>query len=931
MSKPERVRVGRNDPKGKAPSWHQQKKPAAQPTPQRRYTARTPLSFYALKDMLRRISSHKNFPDMVAIGIALTSLAIAFPSFPLAVIIPLILATMLITMIHPLMGLMVFLFETLPIIIYQAPLLGWLSMIFISVSLFLGYRHYRTILFVYIMTMLPLSFLGSFLEMPAFFLGVLFIGLKRSSVSIIVILLLIVVFSSLSGIQNSGPFAYDSVSAHSSFGTNPAVAYLTANKSGTSLADFGQGFGTAFASFLSTPVLANVGTAFQLAGIAIYGDVDFIGLQIFIWLITVFIVSNFASKSRSVYKGTQASAFGLILLISYIAFTSLSGLQISPAVILGFFLAPLLYLLMESNGVNIVRTLDVAKQDFIEKFNEGVEEIAANARETLNDVANYDQTKEELKAAILAPIEHREISGAYNVKPAKGILLFGPPGTGKTLLMRALSNEIRGRFFYVKTSSLISPFQGESASRLAKIFATVKKHPPAILFFDEIDAVAGSRELKESDESRQLLSTLLGEMDGFQKIEGIVIVGSTNIPNTLDPSIMRPGRFDKIIYMSLPDEDGRGKIFKYYLSKLPIAKEMDFAKLAKMSNRYSGADIKNVCDEVARMVSEDAIKSNKVLEITMDDLISVISQTKPSTTISQLETYNTFKMDYERRMHPEKFVEEKAENLSISDVVGLENAKKAIYEAIEVPMMHPELIKKYDIRSTKGILLFGPPGTGKTMLMRAVASDIGDVKMFVLSGAELSKYGLERAVLTIKQTFDRAKENAPSVIFLDEIDSLLPIREKSSMLGVEITSEFLQEMDGIKGSGDVVVVGATNRPDALDPALLRGGRFDKLIFVQPPNKTDRVLLFERNLKKAPISKDMNFDKLGDITSGYTGADIANICRQAKMNALEESIDASKEVEITTDDLLDIINNTRPSAPNISMSAYLTFLSRYGRE
>ncbi len=931
MSKPGKVKAGRGNAKRKTSQWNQDTSPHPTAPSQRKYVSITPLSFYSIKDIMKRFSGHKNFPDMIAVGMAMTSLAIAFPSFPLPVIIAMILATMVVTFLYPLAGLMAFLFESLPIIIYQAPLLGWLSMIIISVSLFLGYKHYRTILFVYIMTLLPLSILGSFLEIPVFFIGVLFIGLKRSAVSILVILLLIAVFSSLSGIQNTSPMVYDSVSMHSMLMGNPAILFLTANKSGTNMANFASGFDSAFSAFVSTPVITNVGNAFMLAGLSIYNDIGFIAIQMFTWLITIFVVSNYVVKSRSPFKGAEASVFGIIILASYLVLSSISNVQISPAVIFGFFLAPLVYLVIESKGINLVRTLDVAKEDFIQQFNDGVEEFVGNARETLKDVANYDQTKEELKTAILAPIEHREISGAYNVKPAKGILLFGPPGTGKTLLMRALSNEIRGRFYYVKTSSLLSPFQGESSAKLAKIFATVRKHTPAILFFDEIDAVAGNRESNNSDESRQLMSTLLGEMDGFQKIEGIVVVGSTNIPNMLDPSIMRPGRFDKIIYMPLPDEDGRRKIFRYYLSKLPISGDIDFTKLAKTTNRYSGADIKNVCDETARMISEDAIKSNKVLEITTDDLLSVIGQTKASTSLSQIETYTSFKMDYERRMHPEKFIEDKSDGILIDDVIGLENAKKAVYEAVEVPMIHPELIKKYDIKGTKGILLFGPPGTGKTMLMRAVASEIGDVRMFVLSGAELSKYGLERAVLTIKQTFDRAKENSPSVIFIDEIDSLLPSRDKSSMLGIEITSEFLQEMDGIKETGSVVVVGATNRPDSLDPALLRGGRFDKLIFVQPPNKTDREKLFQKNLQKAPLSEDIDFSRLADVTSGYTGADIANMCRQAKMNALEASIDSGKETGITMEQLLDIINNTRPSAPNISMGTYLGFLSRYGRE
>ncbi len=895
----------------------------------RPYKLTFPLTFYWIKDMLRQLIGYKNFPDAFAVFFAIASMAIAFPSFPLIILIPLIVLTVVLTMIHPLVGLMALIFESLPMLVYQAPLLGWISMIFASIALILGYRHYRTITFIVVLIILPLSYVGAYLEIPAFIFGVLYIGLRRSLASVVVITLLVAMLSGVTGLQISGPIAFNATLAHASIAQNPDVQYLVPTKTATTLSDFGKEFGTAVATFAGFGVSGQIFQGIGLGFSAIASQVPILMIQMVLWLIAVFAISNYAVKSRSAYKGVRSSLFGVIILASYLGFSFLIGTSIDPLVILSFLLTPILYFILEYNGLNVVRTLDVVKQDFLGGFSENVEELTSGAKETLDDVADYTQTKAELRAAILAPIEHREIAGAYNVKPTKGILLFGPPGTGKTLLMRALSNEIRGRFFYVKTSSLITPFQGESSGSLSKIFATVKKKPPAILFFDEIDGIASSRQLKESDESRQLLSTLLAEMDGFQKVEGVVVVGSTNAPDILDQSIMRPGRFDKIIYMPLPDEQGRADIFKYYLKKLPASKDINTKKLAALTTRYSGADIKNICDETARIVSEDAIKSNKVLEITEKDIISTISQTKASTSLSQIETYTQFRLDYERRMHPEILQKEEQE-ITLDDVVGLENAKKAVYEAIEVPILHPSLVKKYDIRNVKGILLFGPPGVGKTMLMRAVSSQIGNVRMLILSGAEVSKYGLERAVLTIKQIFDRARENAPAVIFVDEIDSLLPPREESGMLGVEITSEFLTEMDGIKDTGNVVVVGATNRPDSLDPALLRGGRFDRLILVQPPNKADRAKIFEKNLNKAPLAKDVDFERLADETSGYTGADIANICRQVKMNALETSIESSQDVEITLEELLQQIDETRPSAPNVVMGEFVSFLSRYGR-
>ncbi len=895
----------------------------------RPYKLTAPLTFYWLKDAARQVVSHKNFPDAVAVTFAIASMAVAFPSFPLPIVAVLLVATVALTTLSPLAGLMALIFETLPMLIYQAPLLGWIALFFASIALFLGHRHYRTITFIFVLAILPLSVFGAFLEIPAFILGTLYIGLRRAAVSAVVIVLLVAMLSGMTGIQNTGPIAFNAAAAHLSIASNPDIQYVTPSSVGATLSDFGQKFSAAGSTFFGLDVAGQIFPGIDMAIEAVASQGLIVALQVVLWLIAVFAISGYAARSRSSYKGMQSSLFGAILPASYVGFSLVAAIPLDPIVVLSFIATPIIYFVLEYNGLGLVRTLDVVKKDFLSRFGEGMEELTSGARETLDDVANYAQTKKELKEAVLAPMEHREIAGAYHVKPTKGILLFGPPGTGKTLIMRALSNEIRGRFFYVKTSELVSPFQGESSVNLSAIFAAAKKSPPAILFFDEVDGIASSRELKESDEARQLLASLLSEMDGFQKVEGVVVVGSTNAPNLLDMSVMRPGRFDKAIYMPLPDRKGRVEIFKYYLKKLPSSKEIDVAKLAALTKRYSGADIKNVCDETARLVSEDAIKTNKVLEITEADLVGTIAKMKPSTSIAQVEAHVQFKLDYERRMHPE-MVEAEERSVAFDDVVGLEGAKKAVYEAIEVPMLHPALLRKYDIKNIKGILLFGPPGVGKTMLMRAVSSRIGEVRMLMLSGAELSRYGLERAVLTIKQTFDRARENAPAVIFVDEIDALLPTREGASMLGVEMTSEFLQEMDGIKEMGNIVVVGATNRPDKLDPALLRGGRFDKLILVQPPNERDRAEIFEKNLSKVPLDADVDFGKLGERTSGYTGADIANLCRQAKLNALQKSIETSEEVKVTMDDMVKQVEATRPSAPNVVMGEYMNFLSRYGR-
>lgn len=901
------------------------KKPEEKAEERYRYSY-IPISFYWLKDIIRGFLSHKNFPDALAIAFATFSVSIAFPFFPPILLIPLILITFVITMVSPLSGLMAMLFETLPMFIYQAPLLAWILTLFVSVSLFVGYKHYRTVTFIYALIMLPMSYLGYYLEVPAFIIGILFIGFRRSIVSTIIIILLVAMLSGLTGIQNSAPIVYNAASAHNSL--TKSASYMVPSMTLPSIGQFPYAFASALSTFFSLNIATQIFNGFGIALSSIAYNIEFSALQIIVWLFVVFAMTNYVIKSRSAYKGTESSIFSFIMLGMYIFLTYYTGVPRNNTLILSFLATPLVIFFLEFNNIEVVRALSVMKQDFLGKFGEAFQDLTSGTKETLNDVANYDETKKELREAILAPIEHREISGAYNVKPAKGLLLFGPPGTGKTLIMRALSNEIRAKFFYVKTSSILSPFQGESAQTLSKIFSTVRKNVPAVLFFDEIDGISPKRSEQESDSGRQLLSTLLSEMDGFQKLDGVVIVGSTNVPELIDEGLLRPGRFDKIIYMPLPDKSGRAKIFNYYMSKLPIGNDISYSKLAELTNRYSGADIKNICNEVARQVADEAVKQRKVLQVTMADVVRIIKLTKPSTSIANLDKYNQFKIDYERRTHPE-LISTKEGNVTLDDVVGLEDAKKALYEAVEIPILHPNLIKKYDVQSIKGILMFGPPGTGKTLLMKAVADELDGVSLIIMSGAELAKNGIENSLSEIKDTFNRARENAPCILFVDEIDALLLSRSTASEFSIKVTSEFLQELDGMKSSSGVILVGATNRPEKIDPAVLRPGRIDKFIFVPPPGAKEREEIFKENLIKAPIAKNLEFKKLSEETEGYTGADIANICRQAKLTALEKNLADSSESEIKLKDILDVVHSMKPSAPSSTLGNYMNFLSLYG--
>ncbi|MCL5675413.1 MAG: AAA family ATPase [Candidatus Marsarchaeota archaeon] len=897
--------------------------------PIKRERTHVPLSIYWIKDFLRDFVNHNYFPDSVLSVFALASLALAFPFYPILVIVPILIAVFFLSRFHPLIGLMLLLFSTLPMLIYQAPLLAWIFTLLITISLIAGYRHYRTITLVYALFSLPFSPIGVILEIPTFVFGILFVGFKRGLVVAALTIILASAFSGLTNIPLNGPIIYNTSSFSAAAAGNPALPFLEPSSPAPSLYSFPSALASIGGKFINFKSDEYIFNSISLFIEAIYVNIFTVVVQMLVWLFVVFTISSYVIKSRSAYKGAEASIYSIIILISYFALAFFLRYASDFNVWISFIITPPFILALEFNDIKVVRALEVMKQDFLGKFGEAFEELANGSRETLDDIGNYEETKEELRNAVLAPIEHREIAGAYNIKPAKGILLFGPPGTGKTLIMRALSNEIRARFFYVKTSSILSPYSGEAAQALSKIFTMARKHAPSVLFFDEIDGIAAKRDAQESDSSRQLLSTLLSEMDGFQKIEGVVVVGSTNVPQMLDPSIMRPGRFDKVIYMSLPDEHGREQIFMKCAEKYPVSNTFDYEKLAQATSRFSGADIANVMAESARMVSEIAIKNVKVLKINTADVLSVIKATKPSTSLSHVAEYERFKLDYERRMHPER-QEKDEEGVKFSEVIGLAEVKKAVREAIEIPLLHPELIKKYGISRISGILIFGPPGTGKTMLMNAVANEIGSFRMIRISGTDLSKQGLEKATAALKETFDRAKENAPAVIFIDEIDSIIPAREDASEFSVQLTSEFLQEMDSAKDIDGIVVVGSTNRPDSIDPAMLRPGRFDKIVFAPPPNKEERAKIFEINLTKVPIMGGIDFEKLAEESQGYTGADIVNVCRQAKMNALEAALDSSKETQITMQDIEKLIKATKPSAPTVVIGRYLAFLSTHSR-
>ncbi|MCI4456222.1 MAG: AAA family ATPase [Sulfolobus sp.] len=573
----------------------------------------------------------------------------------------------------------------------------------------------------------------------------------------------------------------------------------------------------------------------------------------------------------------------------------------------------LLYLVTRKLADSVLKTdkpVEVVRQATIKKAlekqpNEGFDKI------TWDMIGGYEEIKREIREYIELPLRRKDIAEKYGLKPPKGILLFGPPGCGKTMMMKALANEAKINFIYVSVPEIMSKWYGESEQRLRELFNNARKMAPVILFFDEIDTIGVRREQHVGDSvTPRLLSLMLSEMDGLASEDGVIVVGSTNVPHLLDKALLRPGRFDKLIYVGLPDLKSRIEIFKIHCKGKPLAGDVDFEALARMTERYTGADIANVCQEVARRVAAESLNTGVIREIKMDDFIEVIKKYKPSVSLEMLEQYEKFKMDYERKTGVDIPVTEPTDKVTLNDIGGYDKIKKELFEILEIQFKYSNLMAQMKIPPIRGILLYGPPGVGKTMMAKALANTLG-VKLIMLSGAEILYKGYEGAVAAVKEVFNRARENKPAIILLDEIDAIAPRREAYKSEGNKVVNQLLTEMDGIRTLRDVVVIATTNRIEDVDPALLRPGRFDKVVFMPLPNRDERRDILEKYLGKETCSK-VNCDALAALTEGYSGADLASVTREAKLKVLKEIIKGNVNRELTYEDLLDAITIVKPS-------------------
>ncbi|MEM3226140.1 MAG: ATP-binding protein, partial [Saccharolobus sp.] len=404
---------------------------------------------------------------------------------------------------------------------------------------------------------------------------------------------------------------------------------------------------------------------------------------------------------------------------------------------------------------------------------------------------------------------------------------------------------------------------------------------------------------------------MLSEIDGLHSDDGVIIVGSTNVPQLLDKALLRAGRFDKMIYIGSPDKAARKQILEIHCRGKPLANDVNFDKIAEMTERYSGADLANLCQEAARKVAAEAIEKGVDRKITMNDFIELIKKYKPSITLQMIEDYEKFRLDFERSVRKGEEENELEEKLTLDDIGGYNEIKTELREILELQLQHYKLLEQLKVPPIRGILLYGPPGVGKTMMAKALAKTL-KVKLIPLSGAEIMYKGYEGAIAAIKEVFNRARENKPAIILLDELDAIASKRNyKNSSEASKIVNQILTEMDGIRSLKEVVVLGTTNRLKAIDPALLRPGRFDKIIHMPLPNKEERLDILRKYIGSEECEK-VNCKEISEQTEGYSGADLAALAREAKMRVLKSILRGENERTLTREDLIEALKKIHPS-------------------
>jgi len=550
-------------------------------------------------------------------------------------------------------------------------------------------------------------------------------------------------------------------------------------------------------------------------------------------------------------------------------------------------------------------------------LNEPAPEGRGLPRTTYEDIGGLHEEIQRVREMVELPLRHPELFQRLGIEPPKGVLLHGPPGCGKTLLARAVANESEANFFSINGPEIMSKFYGESEARLREIFQQAQQNSPSIIFIDELDAIAPKREEVTGEVERRVVAQLLALMDGLSGRGNVIVIGATNRPGALDPALRRPGRFDREIEIGVPDKQGRYEILQIHTRGMPLAEDVDLKKLAEMTHGYTGADLAALCRETAmkalrRYLPQINLEEERVppsvlekMEVKMEDFINAYKEVTPT---AMREVYI------------------EVPTVHWDDIGGLDEVKQELKEAVEWPLKNPEIFKKLGIKPPKGVLLYGPPGCGKTLLARAVATE-SEANFITIKGPEVFSKWVGESEKAIREVFRKARMAAPAVIFFDEIDSLVPRRGlgfSDSGVTERVISQLLTEMDGIVALEDIVVIAATNRPDMVDPAVLRPGRFDRLIYVPEPDEKSRLQIFKIYTKNMPLAKDVDLTQLATATKYYSGADIEALCREAAMHALRKDVNAK---EVTMADFQEAMKRIGPSITPDMEKWYKSFMQQ----
>ncbi len=540
---------------------------------------------------------------------------------------------------------------------------------------------------------------------------------------------------------------------------------------------------------------------------------------------------------------------------------------------------------------------------------------------TYEDIGGLHEEIQRIREMVELPLRHPELFQRLGIEPPRGVFLYGPPGCGKTLLAKAVANESDANFYVISGPEIMSKFYGESEARLREIFQKAQETSPSIIFIDEMDAIAPKREEVTGEVERRVVAQLLSLMDGMGSRGNIIVIGATNRPNAIDPALRRPGRFDREIEIGVPDKAGRYEVLQIHTRNMPLAEDVELKRLSDVTHGYTGADIASLCREAAmkalrRYIPEINLEEERIppeilekMVVRMDDFLSAYREITPT---AMREVY----------------VE--VPQVHWTEVGGLKQVKQELMESVEWPLKKPEVFQKMGIKPPRGILLYGPPGCGKTLLARAVATE-SEANFISIKGPEIFSKWVGESEKAIREVFRKGRTAAPAIIFFDELDAIVPKRGlgyADSGASERVISQLLTEIDGIESLQNVLVIAATNRPDILDPAVLRPGRFDRLIYVPSPDFESLKEIFKIHTNGMPLSRDVELDYLARKAQGYSGADIEAICREAAMTSLRQDIEAT---EVTRRDFDEAMERVGPSITPEDDAWYQKFSKRLRRE